>query len=123
MGDLGSIVLYLPLVQSYFAKLSTTKINEQVGTSISIDRLQVSLITWNVFLKDVYVEDHKKDTLFQIDQLRTSILNVRNLVNGKLEFGDINMERLNFRLKTDKDEGSINLKVFIDKLDDKKPRQ
>src|SRR5690554_1545323 len=123
MGVLGSIVLSLPLVQTYFAKLATTKINEQFGTSISIDRLQVSLITWNVFLKDVYVEDHKKDTLFQIDQLRTSILNVRNLVNGKLEFGDIDMERLNFKLKTYKDEGSSNLEVFIDRLDDKKPRE
>ena len=122
MGVLGSMVLSLPLVQTYFAKLATTKINEQFGTSINIDRLQVSLVTWNVFLKDVYVEDHRKDTLFQVDRLRTSILNVRNLVNGKLEFGDIHMDRLNFKLKTYKDESTSNLEVFVDRLDDKKPR-
>lgn len=122
MGVLGSIVLSLPLVQTYFAKMATAKINEQFGTSIHIDRLKVSLITWNVFLRDIHVEDHKKDTLFQVDRLRTSILNVRNLVNGKLEFGDIDMERLNFKLKTYKDEVSSNLEVFIDKLDDKTPR-
>src|SRR5690606_11268271 len=87
--------------------------------NINIDRLQVSLITWNAFLKGVYVEDHKKDTLFQIDQLRTSILNVRNLVNGKLEFGGVDMERLNFKLTTYQDEEQSNLSVFIDKLDNK----
>src|SRR5690606_10006960 len=104
MGVLGSIVLSLPLVQTYFAKLATSEINKQFGTNINIDRLQVSLITWNAFLKGVYVEDHKRDTLFQVDQVRTSILNVRNLVNGKLEFWGVDMERLNFKLTTYQDE-------------------
>ncbi|HUH47080.1 MAG TPA: translocation/assembly module TamB domain-containing protein, partial [Arenibacter sp.] len=122
MGVLGSIVLSLPLVQTYFAKLATTEINKQFGTNINIDRLQVSLVTWNAFLKGVYVEDHKNDTLFQIDRLRTSILNVRNLANGKLEFGGVDMERLNFKLKTYEGEEQSNLSVFIDKLDNKKTR-
>ena len=122
MGVLGSIVLSLPLVQTYFAKLATTEINGQFGTNIHIDRLQVSLVTWNAFLKGVYVEDHQKDTLFYVDRLRTSILNVRNLVKGKLEFGKVDMERLNFKLNTYKGEDQSNLTVFVDKLDDKKPR-
>src|SRR5690554_921338 len=122
MGVLGSIVLSLPFVQTYFAKIATTEINEQFGTNISIDRMQVSLITWNASLKGVYVEDYKKDTLFHIDRLRTSILNVRNLIKGKLEFGRMDMERLSFKLKTYKDENQSNLTIFVDKLDNKKPR-
>jgi len=119
---LGSVILSLPFVQTRFAKYATTEINKEFGTNINIDRLRISLISWDTSLKGVYIEDYKQDTLFYIDNLSTSILNVRNLVNGKLEFGDIAIERLNFKLRTYQDDKSTNLEVFIDKLDDKKPR-
>tara|TARA_R110002012_G_scaffold110611_1_gene255173 strand:+ start:2114 stop:6418 length:4305 start_codon:yes stop_codon:yes gene_type:complete len=119
---LGSVILSLPFVQTRCAKYATTEINKEFGTNINIDRLRISLISWDTSLKGVYIEDYKQDTLFYIDNLSTSILNVRNLVNGKLEFGDIAIERLNFKLRTYQDDKSTNLEVFIDKLDDKKPR-
>ena len=120
---LGSVILSLPFVQTSFAKYATTEINKEFGTNINIERLRISLISWDTSLQGVYIEDYKQDTLFYIDNLSTSILNVRNLVNGKLEFGDIAIERLNFKLKTYQDNINTNLEVFIDKLDDKKPRK
>ncbi len=120
---LGTIILSLPAVQTRFAKYATTTINNEFGTHINIDRLRVSLISWDTSLKNVYVEDYKKDTLFFIDELTTSILSIRNLANGKLEFGEIDIERLNFKLKTYKENKNTNLEVFIDKLDDGKPRK
>ncbi|WP_258364838.1 translocation/assembly module TamB domain-containing protein [Arenibacter sp. ARW7G5Y1] len=120
---MGSVILSLPFVQTRFAKYATTEINKEFGTNINIDRLRISLISWDTSLKGVYIEDYKQDTLFYIDNLSTSILNVRNLVNGKLEFGDIAIERLNFKLRTYQDDKNTNLEVFIDKLDDKKPRK
>lgn len=120
---LGSVILSLPFVQTRFAKYATTEINKEYGTNINIERLRISLISWDTSLKGVYIEDYKQDTLFYIDNLSTSILNVRNLVSGKLEFGDIAIERLNFKLKTYQDNKNTNLEVFIDKLDDKKPRK
>ena len=120
---LGSVILSLPFVQTRFAKYATTEINKEFGTNINIERLRISLISWDTSLKGVYIEDYKQDTLFYIDNLSTSILNVRNLVNGKLEFGDIAIERLNFKLQTYQDNNNTNLEVFIDKLDDKKPRK
>ncbi len=120
---LGSVILSLPFVQTRFAKFATTEINKEFGTNINIERLRISLISWDTSLKGVYIEDYKQDTLFYIDNLSTSILNVRNLVNGKLEFGDIAIERLNFKLKTYQDNKNTNLEVFIDKLDNKKPRK
>jgi hypothetical protein len=113
----------LPVVQTRFAKYATTTINNEFGTNINIDRLRVSLISWDTSLENVYVEDYKKDTLFFIDELTTSILSIRNLANGKLEFGEIDIERLNFKLKTYKGNKNTNLEVFIDKLDDGKPRK
>ncbi|WP_238389939.1 translocation/assembly module TamB domain-containing protein [Arenibacter aquaticus] len=118
----SSLILSLPFVQTRFARYATTEINKKYGTNINIDRLRVSFISWDTALQGVYIEDYQKDTLFYIDNLRTSILNVRNLVNGKLEFGDIALEKLNFKLKTYKDNQKTNLEVFIDKLDNKKQR-
>lgn len=120
---LGTIILSLPVVQTRFAKYATTTINNEFGTNINIDRLRVSLISWDTSLENVYVEDYKKDTLFFIDELTTSILSIRNLANGKLEFGEIDIERLNFKLKTYEGDKNTNLEVFIDKLDDGKPRE
>lgn len=113
----------MPFVQTRFAKYATNAINEEFGTNINIDEIRVSLISWDTALKGVYIEDYRKDTLFYIDELSTSILSVRNLTNGKLEFGHIDIDKLNFKLKTYKDTTSSNLEVFIDKLDDKKPRK
>ncbi|EAR01068.1 translocation/assembly module TamB domain-containing protein [Maribacter sp. HTCC2170] len=113
----------MPFVQTRFAKYATNSINEEFGTNINIDGIRVSLITWDTALKGVYVEDYRKDTLFYIDELSTSIQSVRNLTKGKLEFGHIDIDKLNFKLKTYKDTTTTNLEVFIDKLDDGKPRK
>ncbi|NNE77556.1 MAG: translocation/assembly module TamB, partial [Pricia sp.] len=120
---LGTLVLSLPFVQTGFARYATETINKDFGTNINIDKLRVSLISWDTKLEGVYIEDYQKDTLFYIDQLATSILSVRNLTKGRLEFGDIDINRLDFKLKTYKDNNNTNLEVFIDKLDDGKPRK
>ncbi|MGW9685978.1 translocation/assembly module TamB domain-containing protein [Flagellimonas sp. 2504JD1-5] len=119
---LGSLILSLPIVQTKMAKYATESLNEEFGTNINIDRLGLSLFNLNTGIKGIYVEDYKKDTLVYIRKLSTSILNIRNMVNGKMEFGDIDVEGLFFNLKTYEGERDTNLDVFVDKLDDGKPR-
>ncbi|MGB5170638.1 MAG: translocation/assembly module TamB domain-containing protein [Eudoraea sp.] len=84
--------------------------------------MRISLITWDTALKDIYIEDYKNDTLIYIKELSTSILNVRTIVKGKLEFGDIGIDGLLFNLKTYEDAADNNLGVFVDKLDSGKPK-
>ncbi len=120
---LGTIVLSLPFVQTKFAKYTTSELNAKFGTNINIDRLQFSLISWETALKGIYIEDYKNDTLFYVDKLTTSILSMRNLVAGRLEFGDIDVDGLDFKLKTYRDSTDTNLDIFIDKLDNGKPRE
>lgn len=119
---LGTLILSLSIVQTGFARYATDTINKDFGTHISIDKLRISLISWNTNLKGVYIADYKKDTLFYVNELTTSILSVRNLVKGKLEFGDIDIDELDFKLKTYRDTTSTNLEVFINKLDDGRPK-
>jgi len=120
---LGTIILSLPAVQTSFAKYATSSINKEFGTNINIEKLRVSLISWDTSLKGVYIEDFRKDTLFYVNDLSTSVLSVKNIMDGKLEFGDIAIDKLDFKLKTYKDSVVTNLEVFIDKLDDGKPRK
>ncbi len=119
---LGTIIFSLPVVQTLLAQFATKKINKQYGTHINIERLKVSLISWNTGLEGVFIEDYKQDTLFYVNELKTSILSINNLVQGNLEFGDISVDKLNFKLKTYFGETNTNLEVFVDKLDDGKPR-
>ena len=50
-------------------------------------------------------------------------MSFRNLYNGKLTFGDIDIERLTFNIKTYKDETDTNLDVFVARFDDDNPRK
>ncbi|MEM9075483.1 MAG: translocation/assembly module TamB domain-containing protein [Bacteroidota bacterium] len=119
---MASLILSIPAVQTRLGQYATKSLNQEFGTNISIDRLSLSLFSLNTGLKGIYVEDHKKDTLAYIQKLSTSILNLRNMVNGTMEFGDIELDGLVFNLKTYEGEENTNLDVFVDKLDDGKPR-
>ncbi len=122
IGVLGTFVLSLPIVQTSFARYAADTINTDFGTHISIDKLRISLISWDTNLKGVFIEDYQKDTLFYINDLTTSILSVRNLLKGQLEFGDIGIDELKFKLKTYQGTTDTNLQHFIDKLDNGRPR-
>ncbi len=119
---LGSLVLSIPAVQTRMAKYATESLNAEFGTNINIDRVSLSLFSLNTGIKGIYVEDYKKDTLAYIEKLTTSILNLRNMANGKMEFGDIAVDGLFFNLKTYEGERDTNLDVFVAKLDDGQPR-
>ncbi|UII78011.1 translocation/assembly module TamB [Flagellimonas sp. HMM57] len=119
---LGSLILSIPAVQTRLANYATTSLNEEFGTNISIERVSLSLFNLNAGLKGIYVEDYKKDTLFYIQKLSTSILNLKNMADGTLEFGDIEADGLFFNMKTYEGERDTNLDVFVAKLDDGKPR-
>ncbi|QBA63851.1 translocation/assembly module TamB [Muriicola soli] len=119
---LSSIILSLPVVQTNLAKYATNSINEEFGTNINIDRLRVSLISWDTALEGIFIQDYQQDTLIYIEELNTSVLSIRNLMAGSLEFGAIEIDGLNFKLKKYEGETSTNLDIFVAKLDSNKPR-
>ncbi len=114
---IATIVLSLPSVQTAIAKQATHAINKDYGVNIAIDRVNIALFFGDVSLNDVYIEDHKNDTLIYINELRTSILSVGNAIKGKLKFDDMEVEKLLLNMKTYAGEKDTNLDVFIDKLD------
>ncbi|WP_235841598.1 translocation/assembly module TamB domain-containing protein [Confluentibacter sediminis] len=116
------LILSIPAIQTKLGKYATKRVNDEFGTHIYIDRVGLQF-NGDVELKQIYIEDYKKHTLISIAELNTSILSVRNLVNGKLNFGDIDIMELVFNIKTYKGESDTNLDVFVAKFEDDNPRK
>ncbi|MCQ0112307.1 hypothetical protein SAMN04487906_3150 [Zhouia amylolytica] len=110
------MIFSLPAVQTNIAKRVTKSLNEKYKTNINIDRVGISLLG-NVYLKDVYIEDYKQDTLIHIEDLTTSLKSVRKAINGQLEFGGIDITQLTMNIKTYKGSEESNLDLFVEKLD------
>ena len=115
------LVLSVPAVQTKLGKYATKRLNEDFKTNININRVSLQF-NGDVELKEIFIEDYKKDTLVSIKELNTSILSFTNLANGNLVFGDIDIEDLFFNIKTYNGENKTNLDVFVNKFEDDNPR-
>ncbi len=109
------LLLSIPSIQTRLGRYVTKKINSDFNTNITIQKLGLQF-NGDVELKDIYVEDHKRDTLIYAKTFNTSIISFKKLYNGKLTLGDVDMDKLYFNLKTYKGEHSNNLDVFIEKF-------
>jgi hypothetical protein len=116
------LVLSIPSVQTNLGNYATKRLNEDFKTNINIDKVSLQF-NGDVELKHIYIQDYKQDTLINIAELNTSILNFKNLYNGKLVFGDIDIIDLTFNIKTYNNATSTNLDVFVDKFEDDNPRK
>ncbi len=115
------LILSIPAVQTSLGKYATKKLNEKYNTNITISKVGLQF-NGDVELKGIYVIDHKDNNLITIDELNTSIINVKNIYDGKLTFGDIDIITLNFAITTYKGETDTNLDVFVDKFEDDQPK-
>ena len=110
------ILLSIPAIQTYIAKKVTKNINETYGTNINIKRLGLN---WKaeVDIREIYIADHHNDTLIYIKSLQTNILSIRNLIEGDLDFGYVDITQSKFYIKTYKGETDDNLYVFSEKFE------
>jgi len=114
------LLLSIPAIQTRLGKYTTNKLNEDFGANIIIERVGLQF-NGDIELKNIYIEDHKNDTLINIDELNASIISFRKLYNNKFTFGDVDIEGLRFILKTYKGEKETNLDVFVAKFDEDVP--
>ncbi|MEZ4797853.1 MAG: translocation/assembly module TamB domain-containing protein [Flavobacteriaceae bacterium] len=115
------LLLSIPGVQNRLGKYATDRINNDFGTNINIEKIGLQF-NGDIELKNIYIEDYKKDTLVNIVELNTSILSFKKAIyDNKLTFGDIDIIGMNLNIKTYKGEDQTNLDVFVNKLSDDNP--
>ncbi|WP_310992115.1 translocation/assembly module TamB domain-containing protein [Aequorivita marina] len=114
------IVFSIPAVQTWAAKKATTELNETYGTDINIKRLGLN---WKgeVDVREVYIADHHNDTLIYSQELQTNIVSFKQLIQGNLGFGNIELDNAKLYFKTYKGEETDNLSIFAKKFDTGKP--
>lgn len=106
-------------MQTKIAKKVTNYLNESYGVNINIDRLGLN---WKaeIDIRGVYIADHHKDTLIYAKELQTSILSIKNLTEGDLDFGPITLTDAKFYMKAYQGEESDNISVFADSFSSEK---
>tara|TARA_R110002111_G_scaffold106025_4_gene164173 strand:+ start:5660 stop:10174 length:4515 start_codon:yes stop_codon:yes gene_type:complete len=115
------LVLSIPAVQTKLGKYVTDTVNKDFKTNINVARVGLQL-NGDVELKGILIRDYKKDTLISVGELNSSIISFNNLLNSKLNFGDIDLQNVIFNHKTYKGEKDSNLDIFVAKFDDDNPR-
>ncbi len=115
------ILLRIPLVQTQLGKIATSQLNKSYDTDILVKKVDLSFLG-SVKLKDIRVDDHKKDSLIYIKSLQTSIFSYRNIVDNRLELGDVTMEDVIVNMVTHPGDSTDNLAIFVEKFDDGKER-
>ncbi len=115
-------LLSLPVVQTSVAKIVTNQINEKYKTNIIVKKVDLAFLG-DIQLKGIQINDHHNDTLIYVDNLTTSIFNYKDVLDSKLELGEIEVDGLLMHMKTYKDEKKGNLSVFIDKFDSNNPKK
>ena len=108
------------MVQTMIAHYGTNYINKDFGTNIKVDKVAVTIFG-SVKLKGIVIMDHHNDTLISADRVQTNILSFRAVTQSNLQFGTLRAERLNFHMKTYKNEKVSNFDTFIKKFDSGKP--
>ncbi|MDH5413145.1 MAG: hypothetical protein OEW87_03315, partial [Flavobacteriaceae bacterium] len=103
------IVLFsLTPVQTGIAKIVTHRLNKDYNTNILIKKVDLSYLG-NIKLKEIEIKDHHNDSLIYVDKLTTSLFSYKNILENKLEFGEIDLQGLYFYLTTYEGEDNDNL--------------
>ena len=106
------LVGFIPAVQTFLASKITDRFNQQFSTNISILRANLTF-SGTIALNNVLVNDHKKDTLFFINQLEISALGLNDLISSNPNIRTMKLAGLNVNLKTYKNDSISNLNYFI----------
>ncbi len=115
------ILLSLPVVQSNLAKRATNWLNKEYNTNIVIKGVDLSWLG-SVQLKEIEIRDHHNDTLIFVQNLSTSLLNAKRVLENNVDLGEASLSGAYFNMKTYKGEKNDNLSIFIHSFDDDTPK-
>ena len=118
---LMSVLLSISAVQTKIGSYVTHKINEDFGTNLNIEKVDLSFLG-SVQLKGVEIRDHHKDTLIFVQKLSTSLLSAKRIIENEVNLGSVSLKGAHYYMKTYKSEEDDNMSIFIASFDNGMPR-
>lgn len=116
-----SILLAFPPVQTFIAQKAAAYFSKELGISVTIDKIGISLISRKVHFKELTVLDHHKDTLLSAEKLSTGI-SLRSLSEGNIVLGETKLQNALFRLHKYEGEQGMNLDFILRQFKSDKPK-
>lgn len=105
--------------QTFVAQKATSFLSEELQARVEIEKVDISFFD-KVYLKGIFVEDHRADTLASIDVLE---VNVGSILAQELIFNldEVKLQKARVNLKTYQGEDHLNLQYIIDYFKSDKP--
>lgn len=117
LGGVFFFLLSLDSVQTKFAQRITQNVNDNFETNISVEKASIKL-NGDVFVRKILVQDHHRDTLLFVDELKTSLNGLDRFLNGNYDFNSIRLDGVQLFLTQYEGENKSSLQKFISKLRD-----
>lgn len=112
----STLILSLPVVQTSLASAITSRLNSKYQVSIHIERLKASLISWEVAVKGVYIQDEAMDTIFYSREIDTKLHDIKAIYGGDFNLGKVTINDFVLKDKTPEGSKTSNLDAFVKKL-------
>ena len=110
-------LLSLSSVQTKFAKRITQSVNKSFNTDISIEKASINM-NGDVLVSNILIQDHHKDSLLFVKELKTSLNGLERFMNRDYNFNSIGLDGVRLFLTQYKGETKSSLQHFIAKLRD-----
>jgi len=78
------VIFSIPAVQTKLARIVTDDLNKDFGTNLEIKKVDLSLLG-SVSLKGIEIKDHHQDTLIYVERLRSSLLDVKRILENNIQ--------------------------------------
>ncbi|HET8839196.1 MAG TPA: translocation/assembly module TamB domain-containing protein [Flavobacteriaceae bacterium] len=109
------LVFSIPAVQTSVAGKLINNLNETYDVNMHVEKLGLSY-DGTVWLEEVLILDHHKDTLIYSDEVRTSILSLSGILSGNPVLGNAAVDNLVFDIRRYKGEKTDNFGIFTSKF-------
>ena len=110
---LASLLINLPAVQNAVVRRVMSNLSGKLGTTVSIDHINVKLIN-RVVVDGFYVGDFQGDTLLYVKKLTAPIVEL-GLVGEPLTFGRVKLEGTEMWLRRDSTD-TVNIKHIVNAM-------
>ncbi len=107
-------MLQMPVVQNWLVAKVTTYLSGELKTTVRIKHLDFEFFD-KLVLDGIYIQDLKGDTLLYAEKLTAGLsANVFSLLDNRLEFDEISLEKARFNIHRAEGDYENNLQFVID---------
>ena len=113
------ILLQIGVIQNYAVDKVSEFLSRKTATTISVGHVDIGFFN-KAILDDVYMADHRGDTLIYASRLKAGVKSV-NLLNGNIAMGNVTLS--DSKMYIEKDSlGVTNLSKVLEKFKSRKPK-